>query len=113
PRAVQPAQTVADLPPGILDRARQAVEGPRAAEREQVRPRLRDAQGLDPKRLAGYTVVPLLAHKREAIWRIGHDGAHAGSLHPGHRFKAVAVSHFPRHAASGSSPSETAISPRR
>src|SRR6185312_3987926 len=76
-RAVEPRQAIADLPPRVLNRARQPVIGPRTAERREMRARLRNPQrfapGLRPE--GDVAAVPRLAHEarsdtRTAIRRI-------------------------------------------
>jgi hypothetical protein len=63
-----------------------------ATERDEVRPRLGNAQRLAPEHPAGYAVVPCTAHEAEAIRWVGHDGVDAGGLHAAHHVEAVAVS---------------------
>lgn len=58
---VNPHDAIADFPTGVLNRTRQPMEGSRAAERQQVRPRLGDSQGFRAPRFAPRLKRPHIA----------------------------------------------------
>ena len=74
-RAVQPADLIPDLKPGILDRAGHAVIGACAREGDQVAAGLQDAQHIGPQLRAESDVaaVPLLAHEAARHFLIWAD----------------------------------------
>ena len=86
---------IPNLPTRVLDSHRQPMNHPSTAEREQHRARLGNTQRLSPELNARYAVIPILAHERESIGRVGNDRVNGVFIHRTHRVAAVAVDHFP------------------
>ena len=70
PLPVEPHQAVPNLPAGVLDRAGQAVIGPRAAEGQQQGTGLAHASNGPPILGSRNLVVPVLLHEAEAVGRV-------------------------------------------
>ena len=103
-RPVEPTDTIADLPPRILNGHGHAVEGAGASKGKKVGSGLGNPQGLTPKGRAGHSPIPLLAHEAppaggilqegggaagQPVGWIGHNGIHRGLIHGGHALPAI------------------------
>ena len=91
PAAIHPCNHVADFKPGVLDANGHAVLRARPGEDQQVPARFEHSQAFGPDVNTGYVIVPLFAHKGQAIRRVGHDGIDAVVFHEQHVIEAVAV----------------------
>ena len=104
PRAIEPTDTITDLPPRIFNGNGHAVKGSSATKGKEVGSGLGNPQGLTPKGRAGHSPIPLLAHEAppaggilqegggaagQPVGWIGHNGIHRGLIHGGHALPAI------------------------
>src|SRR5690606_25752691 len=80
------------LPAAVLDRAPDSVEGARAAERDEMSTRFRNAQQGGPRLRLQFDSAPIprLAHEAEAVGRVGHNSVDRVRLKLGQPITQVA-----------------------
>jgi hypothetical protein len=70
PRKVHPPDLISDLKARVFNGAGEPVNGSSATERHQVPAGFEHSQTLTRPLYTGHRLIPLFAHKPEAVWRI-------------------------------------------
>ena len=89
PLPLHPGYGIADLQPGILQCTCQPVNGPGAAERDDMTTGDEHPQTFPRPLLTGRQRIPLFAHEAETIGRVGDDGGDRGVRHRAHHLDTV------------------------